>query len=316
MISFAWWYVFLCLPAPILVRRLSGTRGGETSAAIKVPFFRQIKTLNRQTAAVGGVKGAPLLWVLWVLLVTALARPQMPDKIQNYTVPVRDVMLIVDISRSMLRADAGEGMTRLDAAKSAAIDFVKRRKNDRVGVVLFSEQVNLYVPLTVDARAVEKMLSAARTGWLGSLTAIGDATGLALKHLKQSDAPRKVIVLLTDGVNNAGNLAPDDALIAARQNGVTFYTVGVGEGENVDADFLARAAQQTGGLFFMARNAAGVQAAYDRISENEPLSAADVYLMRKKELYRFPLTLFALIASCVVFKRAVGCAAFGGGGDD
>ena len=316
MISFAWWYVFLCLPAPVLIRRLSKARGGVDSVAIKVPFFKKIKALNRQTETSPTAGGSPLLWGLWVLLVIAAARPQTPDKVLDYAVPVRDVMLVVDISRSMLRADAGDGATRLDAVKAAAIDFVRRRKNDRVGVVLFSEQANLYVPPTVDARAVEKMLSSARAGWLGSLTAIGDAAGLALKHLKQSGAARKVVVLLTDGENNAGNLSPDDALTAARQNGVAVYTIGVGEGVGVDADFLARAAEQTGGLFFMARNAAGVQSAYDRISENEPLSTADVYLIRKRELYRYPLTLFALIASYVVFKRAAERVAFGGGGDD
>ncbi len=310
MIHFAWPFVFFLLPVPFILQHLPGQLGRENSAAIKVPFFAEIKTLSRKKGffAPAG-RQTTLLWGLWLLLLIAAARPQVPENLQNYTVPVRDIMLAVDISRSMIQQDMRQnGKSRLDAVKEAAAAFIARRQNDRIGIVLFSEQTNLYMPLTVDSHALNKMLSGVQPGLLGSLTAIGDALGLSLKYLENSKAQHKVIVLLTDGVNNAGNLAPRDALRAAEQQSVRIYTIGVGSankrGTGVDVDFLNQAAERTNGKFFMVNDPLALDQAYLEISQNEPLSQASVYLIKQKELYFWPLLLFALIISGVVFKRA------------
>ena len=167
----------------------------------------------------------------------------------------------------------------------------------------------MYVPLTVDTAALNKMLAGVQAGLLGSLTAVGDALGLSLKYLESSEAQHKIVVLLTDGINNAGNIAPEEALEAAKQAGVTIYTIGVGSDKDqrtgVDADFLKRAAAETNGLFFMAKNQEAVAEAYSEISKNEPLSKASVYLMRQKELYVWPLLAFAFIASAVISERLI-----------
>lgn len=310
MIHFAWPFVFFLLPLPFLVQRLPSQGGRENSAAIRVPFFAEIKTISQKRKVFSSVgQKTSLLWWLWLLLLIAAARPQMPDKLQNYTIPVRDVILALDISRSMIHQDMGEqGKSRLDAVKEAAAAFISKRKNDRVGIILFAEQTNLYMPLTVDVPALNKMLSGVQAGLLGSLTAVGDALGLSLRYLEDSQARHKVIILLTDGVSNAGNISPQDALQAAEQKNVTIYTIGVGsekiQGAGVDVDFLKQAANRTNGLFFMVNDSQALEKAYQKISQNEPLSEASVYLIKQTELYFWPLSVFAAIISYLVFKRA------------
>lgn len=316
MIHFAWPFVFLCFPLPFLIDRWAKQGVKDNSAAIKVPFFSEIKAISKKKSVFSTTKkNSWLLWILWFLLLVAAARPQIPDKIQNYTIPVRDIMLAVDISRSMLHQDMGNGSkTRLDAVKQAASSFIAKRKNERIGIILFAEQTNLYMPLSVDTSALQTMLSGVQAGLLGSLTAVGDALGLSLQYLEKSQAKHKIIVLLTDGVNNAGNTAPQDALNAAKQKGVTVYTIGVGSDQNeyaaIDRRFLQALASQTNGLFFMADDLNSLMRAYERISQNEPLSEAAVYLIRQKELYFWPLLAFALIVSAVVFKRVMQRIAF------
>ena len=318
MIHFAWPWIFLCLPLPLLVRGLFSA-GRENAAAIKVPFFSEIKTASKKRHFMHNGQQTPLLWLLWGLLVLSAARPQISSGIQEYTVPVRDIMLTLDISRSMLHQDMNEaGKSRLDAVKEAATAFVGMRENDRIGIVLFSEQTSLYVPLTVDSMALYRMLKGVKAGLLGSLTAVGDAMALSLKYLESSDAKHKIIVLLTDGMNNAGNVSPEEALEAAKQAGVTIYTIGVGsdfdQNTGVDTEFLQRTAQETGGLFFMAKDQDAVAEAYVEIAKNEPLSKTSAYLMKQKEMYFWPLLAFSLIVSAVILNRLVRRILFARGG--
>lgn len=318
MIHFAWPLIFLCLPLPILARRLFLT-GRENTTPIKVPFFSEIKAASKKRRFFQKGEQTGLLWLLWLLLVTAAARPQMSGKLQEYTVPVRDIVLALDISRSMLHQDMDEaGKSRLDAVKEAAAAFIGMRQNDRIGIVLFSEQTSLYVPLTVDTLALNKMLIGVKAGLLGTLTAVGDALGLSLKYLEESGAKHKIVVLLTDGVSNAGNITPDEALEEAKKAGVTVYTIGVGsdadQKTSVDVNFLRRAAVETGGLFFLAKDRDAVSEAYWKIANNEPLSKTSVYLIRQKELYFWPLSVFALIVSVLILKRFMERIAFAKGG--
>ncbi|MBO4521505.1 MAG: VWA domain-containing protein [Alphaproteobacteria bacterium] len=308
MIHFGWPLIFLCFPLPVLAQRFF-LSGRENATAIKVPFFAEIKAASK-ARRFRASRQTLLLWVLWGLLVTAAARPQISGGLQEYTVPVRDIILALDISRSMLHQDMDEeGKSRLDTVKEAAISFVNMRKNDRVGIVLFSEQTSLYVPLTVDTAALNEMLNGVQAGLLGTLTAVGDAMGLSLKYLENSEARHKIIVLLTDGMNNAGNITPDEALEAAKKAGVTVYTIGVGSDADqktgVDTDFLRKTAVETGGMFFMAKEREAVAKAYSEIAKNEPKSEAPVYLIRYRELYFWPLAVFALIVFAVILKRLI-----------
>ncbi|MBR4127607.1 MAG: VWA domain-containing protein [Alphaproteobacteria bacterium] len=307
MIHFAWPLIFLCLPLPFLARSLFPA-GKENLAAIKVPFFAEIKAASKKRLFAQAKGQTLLLWLLWGLLVTAAARPQMSGGVQEYMIPVRDIVLALDVSRSMLNQDMNEaGKNRLDTVKEAASAFVNMRQNDRIGIVLFAEQTSLYVPLTVDTTALQEMLNGVQAGLLGSLTSVGDAIGLSLKYLRDSKAKHKIIVLLTDGMNNAGNISPEEALEAAKQAGVKIHTVGAGsdvdQKTEIDIDFLSRAARETGGLFFTVKDRNAVNEAYRKIAENEPSSKAPVYLIRYRDLYFWPLSMFGIIISSVVFKR-------------
>lgn len=318
MIHFAFPLVFLLLPLPFVVRKLSSGGGTEDGAALKVPFFYELKSVSGGTRSVFRPTRLFALSAAWVCLVTAAARPQVPAGMQSYLLPVRDVMLVLDVSGSMMQQDFsardGRVFDRLSAAKVAADGFISSRKGDRIGIVLFAGQAALYVPPTVDYPTLREMLSAASVGLLGERTAIGDAVGLAAETLKESAAEMKVAVLLTDGVNNAGSLMPLDALVLAKRSGMKIYTVGAGGSQDApdgfDAEILKRMAKETGGEFYMADDVRGLERAYESISSREPLSETAVYLMPQKELYPYPLFCFFCFVSLIVLKRLASVALF------
>lgn len=310
MIHFAWPLVFLLLPVPYVLRRLWPRTGGDTAAAVKVPFFYEVKALSLRERKARLFRSSFFTATAWLCLITAAARPQMPSGLQSYAVPVRDVLLIMDISGSMEQKDLllkGHPAQRLDAVREAADRFIAGRRSDRIGIILFAEQANLYVPLTVDLSTLRTMLAGAEVGLLGGKTAIGDALGLAVSYLEKSGAEQKVAVLLTDGVNNAGSIMPADALKRAEDAGVTVYTIGVGTDADpqrgIDRPLLETIASRTGGLFFMVDNAPGLEEAYRLISAREPSSRASVYLTPQKELYPYPLFAFLCLATISVLRR-------------
>lgn len=310
MIHFAFPFLLLFLPLPFLVRRFFAGRGNGLESAVKVPFFYEVKAISSKMRPAVRFRCFSLFGAAWLCLTVAAARPQMPAGIQSYAVPVRDLMLILDVSGSMSQKDFvsadGTVSDRLSAVKSAADAFIRSRKGDRIGIILFAGQASLYVPLTVDYPTLRDMLAAAQVGLLGGMTAIGDALGMAADHLGKAEAKQKTAVLLTDGVNNAGALMPPDALKKAVREGVKVYTIGVGKpsaipSESIDIALLGKIARETGGRFYTVEDPQGLQDAYDLISASEPLSETDVYLMPQKELYPYPLFLFFCLLCLNVF---------------
>lgn len=315
MIYFAWPFMFFLLPLPFLLKRLLASFKKSTDSVVKVPFFYEVKALSGNKRLIGSLFRRSFLFFMtaWILLVAAAARPQYPMGVQKYAFPVRDILLVIDISVSMNQEDFSykrKPMQRLHAVRTVAGEFIHSRKGDRLGIILFSGQANLYVPLTVDYETLGTMLLGAEVGLLGRVTALGDALGLSVRYLEESKAKHKVVVLLTDGVNNAGNVMPLDALSSAKKAGVTVYTIGVGteksEGDmGIDKSLLEKIAKETGGLFFMADDFKSLQAAYERISDAEPLSETDVFLQPQKELYPYPLFLFLCLMSGGIIARFV-----------
>lgn len=313
MIRFAFPFLLFLLPLPFLMRRFFAGRGNGLESAVKVPFFYEVKAISSKMRPVYRFRRISLFGVAWLFLVLAAARPQTPSGMQSYSVPVRDLMLILDVSGSMRQRDFvsqdGSVSDRLSAVKAAADTFIRSRKGDRIGIILFAGQASLYVPLTVDYPTLREMLAAAQVGLLGGMTAIGDALGLAAEHLGKSEAKQKTAVLLTDGVNNAGALMPPDALKKAVKEGVRVYTIGAGKpsavpSESVDVVLLGQIARETGGRFYTVEDPQGLQDAYERISAAEPLSETDVYLMPQKELYPYPLFVSLCLFSLKVFIAA------------
>lgn len=313
--TFLWIWALLLLPLPWLLRRYLPAKDGQPNSglngALNVPFFEQLqqtagKAANRSNTS---LTQWMLLSLAWGCLVVALARPALVGKEIPLPVEGRDVMLAIDLSGSMEAQDLGTRLNRLDVVKAAADAFISRRKGDRLGLILFSDRAYLQAPLTFDRQVVQALLQEAQVGLTGQKTAIGDAIAVALKRLK--DRPKssnkqqdsRVLVLLTDGANNAGVMQPLQAAQLAKKLGIKIYTIGVGgTGQVISTPFgrqrianteldektLTQIAQTTGGKYFRATDAKGLQAIYQDINKLEPIAGEPIFVRPKVALYYYP----------------------------
>jgi Ca-activated chloride channel family protein len=254
-----------------------------------------------------------LFALIWLLLVVAAVRPQwLGDPIALPT-SGRRLLLAVDVSGSMAAKDMAEGASRLQVVQEVAGHFIDGRKGDRVGLILFGTQPYLQAPLTADLATVHRFLDDAVIGIAGGETAIGDAIGLALKRLgsesSETDAGRKtVLVLLTDGVSNAGVMPPLQAAKLAAETGLRVYTIGVGAAEeegffglsmrnsDLDEDTLRSIAKATGGEYFRATDEQALQEVYRRIDQLEPTAGQQQWLRPAVEWFTWPLAVALLLS--------------------
>ena len=305
MIEWIWPLAFSLLPLPWLVRRFLREAKQDRPALLVPslgPFVGSVKDevaewkhLNLKLL---------LLWLIWVSLIVALARPQWTGDPITLPTTGRDLMLAVDISGSMATEDMminGEYVDRLTAVKLVVSDFVSRRIGDRVGLILFGTNAYLQAPLTFDLKTLDRFLLEAPVGIAGGKTAIGDAIGLAVKRLRQRPQQDKVIILLTDGANNVGEVEPRKASELAANDKIKIYTIGVGADEmrlpsifgafgnrvtNPSADLdertLTEIAETTSGAYFRAKDPVKLAEIYNLIDELEPADQeAEVFRPRK-----------------------------------
>ena len=226
--------------------------------------------------------------VMFLLLIAALARPSSISSDKEYQTNGVDIIIALDISGSMLAEDF-QPENRVYVAKQEASKFISGRENDRVGLVVFAKKAFTQCPLTLDYRILVELLSEIRVGMIVDGTAIGMGIATAVNRLRDSNAKSKVIILITDGENNSGNIDPVTAAELAKSFGVKVYTIGVGKGglvpfpvedplfgkryiqANVEIDetTLKRIADITGGLFFRARDPVALSEIYERINKLE-----------------------------------------------
>ncbi|MHB8166906.1 MAG: VWA domain-containing protein, partial [Sulfuricella sp.] len=225
----------------------------------------------------------------------------------------RRLLLAVDVSGSMSTQDMAGGYTRLQVVQKVAGDFIRRRHGDQLGLILFGTRPYLQAPLTTDLNTVNQFLNEAMIGVAGTQTAIGDAIGLAIKRLR--DDPGKaghkgdtVLILLTDGSNNAGTMPPVEAAKLAAAAGLRIYTIGVGSDSqpgffglgggdsDLDEDTLKRIAQTTGGEYFRATDAGDLEKIYARIDKLEPSAAQQQWYRPRDEWFPWPLGLALLFS--------------------
>jgi Ca-activated chloride channel family protein len=220
------------------------------------------------------------------LLIVALARPQNFTSGENVSTEGIDIAMVLDISGSMLAEDFKPN--RLEAAKNVIDEFVEGRISDRIGLVIFSREAFTQCPLTIDYSVLRNLLLDIRSGMIEDGTAIGNAIANGVNRLKESDAKSKIIILLTDGVNNAGEVDPISAAEIAKAFDIRIYTIGVGtRGEapypvqtpfgiryqmvpvEIDEAMLTKIADITGGQYFRATNNRALQEIYDKIDKLE-----------------------------------------------
>lgn len=313
MIELLWPWSFLLLPLPLLVARLPRVSGRQIST-IRYPLFNRLPTDQQQTS--GSLILLKLVsWLMWLMLLTAAARPQWIGEAVALPVEGRDLMLAIDLSGSMEQQDMqlnGQPVDRLTALKDVAGDFIKRRQGDRLGLILFGERAYLQAPFTFDIKTVNRLLQEAAIGLAGKSTAMGDAIGLAVKKMRAMDSGNRVLILLTDGANTAGVIAPLKAAQLAKAEDVKIYTIGFGAEEmivnsffggqrrinpssDLDEATMTRIAELTGGQYFRATNTQELDAIYDRLNELEPLAEEDRFYRPTKALYYWPLLAFVLL---------------------
>jgi len=325
MIHFEWPQLLLLLPLPLLYRWLLPAQSTDVQAALKVPFIEDFG----QAKAMGGSQRQPwLLWlaaVAWVLLIIASTRPQWLGEPIEKMVSGRDLMLAVDVSGSMAEKDfklSGNWADRLTATKHVASAFMDRRVGDRVGLILFGTTAYLQTPLTFDRKTVVTLLNEAFIGITDNepATSIGDAIGLAVKHLKNEQDNSRVLILLTDGANTAGEITPLQAAQLAADNGLKIYTIGIGADEmivrsffgnrkvnpsrDLDEETLRAIADKTQGRYFRARNKEELEAIYQLLDQLEPVEKDKQFYRPMSELYPWPLAIALLLSALIaVFKQ-------------
>ncbi|SMO42489.1 vWA domain-containing protein [Fodinibius sediminis] len=272
-----------------------------------------------------GIYLAPLLqWLAFALFVLAMARPQYQNTTVERNAEGIDIVLTLDISTSMKAEDLKPN--RLEAAKNVAADFIDERISDRIGLVLFARKSFTAVPPTLDYDLLKRLLGEVEMGVVEDGTAIGMGIATAVNRLKESPAESKVIILLTDGQNNSGEIDPVTAADLAVSQDIKIYTIGAGTHGtapypvqdpifgnryqnievNIDEDMLTEIANMTGGSYFRATDTENLRSIYEQINELEKTEIEEVIYTDYRDLYpRFLLPGILLLILSVVSQRFV-----------
>ncbi|UUY06918.1 VWA domain-containing protein [Pseudomonas sp. J452] len=319
MFEFAWPWAFLLAPLPWLLRLLLPVAdSGE--AALKISFLSELEGLSgrRARASLPAWRQQAPFALLWLLLLLATARPEWVGEPLPLPASGRDLLLAVDVSGSMEQRDMqwdGEEVSRLELVKQLFGDFIEDRQGDRVGLILFGSRAYLQSPLTFDRHTVRVWLDEALINIAGPQTAIGDAIGLAVKRLRQRPADSRVLVLITDGANNGGEIEPRTAARLAAEERVKIYTIGVGAdpeqsgimgmlglspGIDLDEATLIDIAEQTGGSYFRARTSEELQDIEAALDHLEPAAQLPTRARPALALYGWPLGAALLLSLLLV----------------
>jgi Ca-activated chloride channel family protein len=324
MLELIWPWILSLAPLPLVYRWLRKPADVRIRA-LRAPLLANAAG-DATTAATHSWRKSLLLiglTFIWLSTLVALARPIWIGEPVALPTNGRDILLAVDISGSMEREDMqlnGRMVNRLVAVKEVVGDFVIERQGDRLGLILFGAKAYLQTPLTFDRKTMQTLLYEAQLGFAGNGTAIGDAIGLSVKRLQERPENHRVVILLTDGANNAGELDPLKAAELASRAKVKIYTIGIGAevmesrsifgsritnpSADLDEKTLTGIAQATGGKFFRARNPQELSAIYSELNRLEPIEQDAETIRPIAALYHWPLALaFALSLLLALINR-------------
>jgi len=322
MITFEYPYMAFLLIVPFLIRLFKKRSFSQKSRALKVPFVKDIKNIENASSHFASFQKTRLfnksflgLLFCYTFVVISLMYPVRLSEPEQLKVQGRDILLVTDISTSMLEEDfayRGQRLSRMEAVRAVVADFAKNRANDRMGLILFGTRAYLQVPLTFDKQALLDVLASMQAGMAGQTTSIGDAVALALKTLKntKTNKDNQVIILLTDGENNDGQMSVPEAVKLAKDEGVKIYTVGIGSPQmsltqaffgirnsGLDETTLKQLAEETKGRYFKVTTLKELIDVYRKIDLLEEQDLDDHIVYQKTPLYYIPL----LIAFCSAF---------------
>ncbi len=315
MFEMQWPLLLLLAPLPLVMKFIAPKKRVE--AALRVPFYQHASQLEKLNRLSIGKRPAKLfaLWTMWLSCVFAATNPQWVGEPMSMPSSGRDLLMAVDISGSMEQTDMalnGHRITRLMAVKKVIGDFVTRRNTDRLGLILFGAQAYLQAPLTYDRQTVNELLQEAQIGFAGRETAIGDAIALAVKRLRDRPDGSRVLVVLTDGANTAGVLAPDKATELAQKAKIKIYTIAFGAesmevpglfgsrtinpSRDLDEPTMIAIAEKTGGKYFRARNLEELDNIHRELDQLEPIEIEAETFRPVETLFYWPLA-FAFLLS-------------------
>jgi Ca-activated chloride channel homolog len=309
-------FLWLLLLIPVL-SWLKGKFGG--TPGVKFSTTQTVAKIGGRRRSRAGDFLTGLLYLALIFLIVGLSRPQLGKTITRTQASGVDIMLVIDVSRSMLAEDftiGGQRANRLEAVKRVTEQFIQERPNDRIGIVAFAGRPYLVSPLTLDHDWLISNLDRTRIGLVEDGTAIGSALASASNRLKDKEAKSKLVVLLTDGDNNAGRVTPLTAAEAAKALGIKVYTIGSGTRGNApypfvdpfgrtvyrqipvefDEESLKQIASMTGGSYFRATDTKTLESIFTEIDELEK-SQIEV---KKIEQYRDIFPLFVLVGTVLL----------------
>jgi len=303
------WLLLLILLPPLLRLLLPPYR--EPRQAIRSTWFdRTVKLLGGEPgegAVIAKISWTRRLfqWLLWSLLVLAIARPQFLEPPIRRVQPTRDLLLLVDLSGSMEAEDftnaAGEKVDRLTAVKEVLDDFLTRREGDRVGLIVFGNAAFVQVPFTQDLDACRMLLDETAVRMAGPRTAFGDAIGLGVTLFERSEVEDRVMIALTDGNDTASKIPPAEAAKIARDNEILIHVVGVGDPtstgeEELDEGALQAVADTTGGRYFFAQDRDELETIYDELDRLGTRDVEAETYRPRLDRYYWPLAAFLILA--------------------
>ena len=317
-------YFLALLSLPAIWYYRGRLRGG---AVLKSSAVGAVKGIRPSAALRAGRYLPALKYLAVLLLIVGLARPQWGTRQVTVTTEGINIILAVDISESMAALDFkrdGKIVNRLDAVKGVIEQFIAKREGDRIGMVVFGTHAFTQLPLTRDYGTISFILDRIEIGAAGKSTAIGDAIGISLKRIGDIESRSNIVILLTDGESNSGELSPEVAAKIAREQSVKVYTVGVGtrgkapflvnspifgkryvyQRVSMDEEALKEIARETGGTFFRAEDTEGLERVYETIDRLEKNEVEVKTYAEYREFYRwflFPalalLTLYGILSN-------------------